>query len=65
MEQDGSLHHILISFLDDGETTQTQLEAGTNSIATTGGVLNLITGQSKVLLESIQHSLKLKAYNLK
>ena len=37
----------LIDFLDGGETTETQLEAGTNSIATTGGVLNWITSLNR------------------
>ena len=35
--------HEMINFLDGGQTTETQLEAGTNHIATTERVLNWIT----------------------
>ena len=37
----------LIDFLDGGQTTEEQLEAGTNTIATTGGVLNWITSMNR------------------
>ena len=37
----------LIDFLDGGQTTETQLKAGTNHIATTGGVLNWITSLNR------------------
>ena len=35
--------HEMINFLDGREVTETALEAGTNTIAITGGVLNWIT----------------------
>ena len=37
----------IINFLDIGQTTEQELEAGTNSIATTGGVLNWITSLNR------------------
>ena len=39
--------HEMINLLDGDETTETQLEAGTNTIATTGGVLNWIVSLNR------------------
>ena len=56
MEQEGVLHwsHEMISFQDSGKTKETQLEAGTNSITTTGRVINWITSLNWAKTESLQ-----------
>ena len=37
----------MIIFLDGSQTTEQELEAGTNSIATTGGIMNWITSLNR------------------
>ena len=49
----------LIDFLDGGETEETKLEAGTNHIATTNGVLNWITSLNRSEVSAKQIILRL------
>ena len=37
----------MIIFLDGGQTTEQELESGTNTIATTGGIMNWITSMNR------------------
>ena len=44
--------HEMIIFLDGAQTTEQELEAGTNSIATTGGIINWITSLNREQVET-------------